>query len=122
CAAIEHADVVQAEEPAGENVATGRVLAVHPPGEIHEQLVELTLQEAMIGLASEGSVHQEDLPDGLAMDRWVHVAEVPLVRGNLPVRMQVDLVGHQAELLFRELEIDPGEHDAVEGEVPRGEP
>ena len=43
--AVEHADVVQPEEPAAEDVVARGVLAVHPPGEIHEQLVEDPLEE-----------------------------------------------------------------------------
>ena len=44
-APVEHADVVEAEEPALEDVAAARVLAVHPPGEVHEQLLEGVAQE-----------------------------------------------------------------------------
>src|SRR5436190_1134571 len=50
-AAIEHTDVVEAEETARENVATARVLAVHPPREIEQQLLERAREEASIARA-----------------------------------------------------------------------
>ena len=45
-AAVEHPDVVEAEEPALEHVAPGRVLAVDPPREVHEQLLEGALSQS----------------------------------------------------------------------------
>ena len=44
--AVEHADVVEPEEAALEDVAALGVLAVHPPGEVQHQLVEDALEEA----------------------------------------------------------------------------
>ena len=44
-AAVEDADVVEAEEAALEDVAALRVLAVDPPGEVQHQLVEHALEE-----------------------------------------------------------------------------
>ena len=44
-AAVEDADVVEAEEAALEDVVALRVLAVHPPGEVEQQLVEDALEE-----------------------------------------------------------------------------
>ena len=49
--AVEHADVVQAQESAFENVVAFGVLAVHPPGEIHQQLMEDGFQEFVIRAA-----------------------------------------------------------------------
>jgi len=45
CAAIEHADVVQAEEAALKHVAPFRVLPIHPPGEVQHQLVKDALEK-----------------------------------------------------------------------------
>ena len=45
-AAIEHADVVEAQEAALEDVLALGVLAIHPPGEVQEQLVEDALEES----------------------------------------------------------------------------
>ena len=49
-AAVEHADVVEAQEPALEHVPPLRVLAVHPPREVDHQLVEHLLQELPVGV------------------------------------------------------------------------
>ena len=51
-AAVEHADVVQAQEAALERVAAVGVLAVDPPGEVQEQLVEDLLEE--VGVLATG--------------------------------------------------------------------
>src|SRR5689334_11712718 len=49
---IEDPDVVQAQEPAPKEVVALRVLAVHPPREVDEQLVEHALEEAPIAVPS----------------------------------------------------------------------
>src|SRR5271165_7549346 len=51
-AAVEDADVVQAEKSALEYVAALGVLAVHPPGEVQNQLVENSLQESEVAPAA----------------------------------------------------------------------
>ena len=50
CAAVEDADVVEAEEAALEDVVAVGVLAVDPPGEVEQQLVEDALQEGAVAL------------------------------------------------------------------------
>ncbi len=50
-AAVEHADVVQAQEAALEDVHALGVLAVDPPGEVEQQLVEDALQEGAVAFA-----------------------------------------------------------------------
>ena len=49
-AAVEDADIVQAQEAALEDVPAFGVLAVHPPGEIEQQLVKDALQEGAIAV------------------------------------------------------------------------
>ena len=49
--AIEHADVVEAQKAALENVPSFRVLAIHPPGEIQQQLVKHALEKFAVGFA-----------------------------------------------------------------------
>ena len=51
-AAIEDADVVQAEEAALEHVLAEAVLAVDPPGEVQHELVEDQLQEVDVPLTT----------------------------------------------------------------------
>ena len=43
--AVEDADVVQAKEAAGEEIVALGVLAIDPPGEIEQQLLESALEE-----------------------------------------------------------------------------
>ena len=54
--------------------------------------------------------------------RRVDVAEVPLVRGNLPARVEIAFLEHQVELLLAEVFIHHRQREHVEGEVPRGVP
>ena len=117
----EDADVVEAEEAAREDVAALRILAVHPPVEVEHQAVERALQEREV-LAAEVSLHLVQVQGRPGVDGGIHVAEVPLVRRDLPVRMGVETPQHQQELLLREVEVDEPEGEGVEGEVPGGIP
>ena len=122
CTAVEHADVVQAEEPALEHVASGRILAVDPPREVHEQLLERALQPRHISLAALfelGLVHGQRRP---GVHRRVDVAEVPLVRRQLPARVEVQLAEHQLELGLGVVDVDHRERDRVERQIPRRVP
>ncbi len=115
---IEHADVVQAEEAALEDIAAVRVLAVHPPGEVDEQFVKHPLEE--LGIADSRRapldlVHAHRRP---CVDRRVHVAERPLVRRQLAVGMHEPLAQQQHELLLGELGIDHRQRNRVKGEIP----
>ena len=85
-AAIENADVVEAEEAALEHVVAFGVLAVHPPGEVQQQLVEDALEERAIADAAPLLLDLVDAPRRPGVHRRVHVAERPFVRGQLPVR------------------------------------
>ena len=120
--AVEDADVVEAEEPALEDVLALGVLAVDPPGEVQEQLVEDALEELAVALARPLLVDLVDAPGRPRVHGRVHVAEGPLVGRQLPVRVHVPLAQQQHELLLGEVGVDEGERDAVEREVPRGVP
>ena len=117
-AAVEDADVVEAEEAALEDVLAEPVLAVHPPGEVQEQLVERRLEEIHVRLAAQGLLGavQEERRKGV--DRGIHVAEVPLVGGHLAAGVQVDAFEHQFHLLLGEVGVDDRERERVEGQVP----
>ena len=117
-AAVEDADVVEAQEAPLEDVLAEAVLAVHPPGEVQEQLVEGRPEEIEVGLAAQGLLGavQEERRKGV--DRGVHVAEVPLIGGHLAAGVQVDALEHQLHLLLGEVGVDDGEGKRVEGQVP----
>ena len=102
---IKHPDVIQSEESAAEDVSSLDILAVHPPGEIQQQLLECPLQEKQVPLA----LLVRDLvnpPHRPGMHGWVHIREIPLVRRELPVRVHVPLAKQEQKLLLREIRID----------------
>ena len=121
-AAVEHADVVEAQEATFEDIAAGRVLAVDPPREVDEQLLERALQPGDVTrapLLQLGLVHQQRRP---GVHRRVDVAEVPLIGGKLPVRVEVQLPQHQLQLILGDVDVDHAQRHGVEGEVPRRVP
>ncbi len=116
--AVERADVVQPEEAALEQVGAVGVLAVDPPGEVDQQLVEDAAQEVEVA----GAVDGEHLERGPGLHRRVDVAEVPLVGRQGAVGVLEPLPAQQQQLVLGEGRVDVGEGDAVEGQVPGGEP
>ena len=122
-AAVEHADIVEAEKAALEDVAALGVLAVHPPGEVQHQLVEHALQEGEVAArrrARRGRSRTRASRPG--MHRRVDVAEFPFVGRQLTVRVHVPFARQQHELLLGEVRIDQRQGDAVKREVPGGVP
>ena len=78
-AAIEHADVVEPEEAALKDVPAFGVLAVHPPGEVDEQLVKDALEKFHVARARGAPldlIHAHRRP---GVHRRIDVAERPLV-------------------------------------------
>ena len=116
-AAVEDADVVEAQEPAGEDVLSLRVLPVHPPVEVEHQALERALQELDV-FPAQVLLHLVEEERGPRVDRGVHVAEVPLVRRHLAVGMAVEAAEHQEELLLGEVEVHERQRDRVERQVP----
>ena len=124
-AAVEHADVVEAEKAALKNIPALRVLAVDPPGEIQQQLVKDAFQKSEIAgiiricFASLFAVNLEHAPRRPRMHRRVHVAERPLVGRQLAVRVHVPFAREQHELALGKLRVHQRERNAVERQVPR---
>ena len=71
---------------------------------------------------SRAAVDREHLERGPGLHRRVHVVERPLVGGQRAVRVLEPLPAEQDQLVLRERGVDAGERDAVEGEIPGGEP
>jgi hypothetical protein len=115
---VERTDVVQAEESALEQVRSVGVLPVHPPGEVHQQLVEDPAEEVEIAT----TVDREHLQRGEGLYRRVDIAEVPLVRRQRAVRVLEPFPADQQQLVLREVRVHVCQSDAVEGEIPGGEP
>src|SRR4029453_3688616 len=88
-AAVEHTDVVEPEETTFEHVSTGGILAVEPPREVDEELLERALQPGDVtgaALLHFRLVHEKR---GVGVHRRVHVAEVPLIGGEASPRVWV---------------------------------
>jgi len=121
-APVEHADIVQAEKAALEQVAAGRVLAVEPPREVQEQLLESVAQEIRVPLSPLARPRREGEQRRPGMHGRVDITEVPLVRGDLPARVKVHVAEHQLDLPSGEAGIDHAQRHAMESQVPRRVP
>ena len=86
--AIEDADVIQPEETAGEKIVAFGVFAVHPPGEIEQQLLEGAFEKSAIALPARPG-HLVNAPGRPGVDRRIHVAKGKFVGRNLAVRVHV---------------------------------
>ena len=56
--AVEHPYVVETEKAAVEHIGAGAVLAVDPPGEVHQQLRERVFQELDVAVSATGFLVQ----------------------------------------------------------------
>ena len=120
-AAIEHSDVVEAKEAASENILAPRVLAIDPPGEIDQQLLEGPRQEDLVALLGR-SGRLVDLPDAPRMNGRIDVAQMPFIGRDLTAGMHVPLAQKQDHLLFGEVCIQSCHRDHVKSQVPSGIP
>ena len=118
---VEHPDVVEAQEPAAEQVAALDVLAVDPPGEVEQQLLEDALEEDPVAPAAR-SGHLVDAPRRPGVHRRVDVVEPPLVCGQLAVRLHVPLAQEEHELALGGLGVEARQRQHVKRQVPRREP
>src|SRR5256885_8246474 len=64
---IENADVIEPEKTAGEKIVAFGVFAVHPPGEIEQQLLECAFKKRGVPLAARTS-HLVNAPGGPSVD------------------------------------------------------
>src|SRR5580692_470395 len=94
CAAIKYPNIVQPEEATLERVFTRAVLAVHPPGEVQQKLLERALQPVNIASAATHLLKPVREDGGPGMHRRVNVTEIPLVRRKLSIWVQVASLEH----------------------------
>ncbi len=110
-------------KPPSKILSPARVLAIHPPGEIQEQLLEDALEKADIGhVAVRAAVILVDVHGRPGLDRRIDVAEGPFIGGQLAVRMHHPVLTEQQELVLCEFGIDQRQADTMEAEIPGGEP
>src|SRR6516162_5430720 len=79
--AVEYADVVETKEPALENVHTFGVLAIHPPGEIQQKLVEGAFEEIAVRFAADAFLNLINTPGRPSVNGWIHIAKGPFIGG-----------------------------------------
>ena len=103
--------------PPGEHVAPGRILPIHPPVEIQHQALKRLFQETAVRPA-EVPFHLVQIERRPGVHRRIHVAEVPLVGGNLPVGVGVETAQHQQQLLLGEIEIHQRQRNRMKRQVP----
>src|SRR5439155_1841537 len=104
--AVEDADVVEAEKTALEDVLSLGVLAVHPPGEVQQELVEDALEEGAVRAPADALLDLVDSPDGPGVHGRIHGAEGPLVGGEQAARVHVPLTEEERELILGEVGVD----------------
>ncbi len=121
-AAVEHADVVQPQETTLEDVLAEAVLAVHPPGEVEQQLVEAALEPVDVTLPAPRFLQPVGEGGGPGVHRRIDVAEIPFVRRDLPAGMQILPLEHQVQLLLAEVLVHQRQREHVKRQVPRRVP
>src|SRR5438309_12117161 len=102
---IESADVIETEETAGEKIVAFGVFAVHPPGEIEQQLLECAFKKSAITLPARTS-HLVNAPGGPGVDGRIHITKSKFVSRHFDVRMNVLILNEKIELLLRKVRID----------------
>ena len=111
--------VSAAEEAALKDVPAGDVLAIDPPGEVHQQFLKDAFEEREVTQPAVAlGLDLVQTQGGPGMDRRVDVVEGPFVGRQLTVGMHVPLARQLDQLTLRELGIDQPERNDVESEIP----
>ena len=116
--AVEDADVVKTQESALEHIAAETVLAVHPPGEVEQELLEGALEPIEVALALADLLQSVRKQSSPRMHRRIDITEIPLIGWELPVGMKIVLPDHQVQLLLAEVLIHQGERQHMKRQVP----
>jgi hypothetical protein len=80
--------------------------------------VEGALEPFDVALAAPGLLQAVREDGGPGVHRRVDVPEVPLVRRQLPARVQVILLEHQVQLRLAEVLVHQRQREDVEGQIP----
>ena len=119
---VEDADIVHAEEATFEDVQAARVLAVHPPGEIEQQLGENPLEKPAVAFAVALPLRIVEAQSRPGLHGRIDVAEVPFVSRQLPVRVHVPGLAEQDQLTLGVLQIEISQRGQMKGPVPARKP
>ena len=82
-AAVEHADVVEAEESAFKDIVSRLIDAVRPPAVVEEEFVECLFEEGAVACALRSAFDGINPPRRPAADGRVGIRERPLIGGLL---------------------------------------
>src|ERR1044072_132782 len=93
-APIKDADVVETEEAALKDIHSIGILAIDPPREIQQQLLEDSLEKDCVAHSTSLFLDLINAPRCPRVNRRIHVAERPFVSRQLAVRMHVPLAQH----------------------------
>jgi hypothetical protein len=80
--------------------------------------VENPLEKVAVALALPLHLEFVHTPRGPGVYRRIDIAECPLVRRQLPVRVHVPLARHEQQLFLSELGIDESQSDTVKCQIP----
>ena len=115
---VKDTDVIEPEKPALKDIRAVGIFAVHPPGEVQQQLMKHSFQESAIGDAAHAPLDFVDAPSGPRVHRWIHIAKGPFISGQLPVRVHVPFAQQQDKLFFCEIRVNQRQWNAVKRQVP----
>ena len=82
-AAVEHANVVEAEEAALKDIVARLIHPVGPPGVTHQEFIEGFLQEFAVTRSGHAALDGIDPPRRPAADGGIGVGKRPLIRRHL---------------------------------------
>ena len=80
--------------------------------------MENSLEERTVTFAALLPLNLVDTPGRPRDNGRINIAKIPLVCGDLAVRMLIPLAHDEIELALREIWIDQRKRDAMKGEVP----
>src|ERR1700730_923725 len=83
---VKHSDVVEPQKSPLENVHALGIFAVHPPSEIQQQLVKNLFEKSAIRDAAQSPLNFINPKGSPRVDRRIHGAKRPLIRGQLSIR------------------------------------
>src|SRR6185295_18296504 len=102
--AIKDADVVETKEAPLKNIPSFSVLAIDPPVEVEQKLVEHAREKFRVALPVALLVDFVDSPRGPRVNRRVHVTEGPLICRQLSVGVHLHSRSNSASCSFAKSE------------------
>src|SRR6476646_8243455 len=115
--AIEQADIVQSEEPAGEQVFAINVLAIDPPGEVQKKFLKDPFEKPKVACPS-GSGYFIDSPRCPGVHRRIHITKGKLVGRYLSAWMHIPFAQKEEKLSLGVLRVYMRNRNDMKGQIP----